>query len=65
MPGNAPGTWVRTCAGPSIRPQPPGGNRAGGWSRRGDGILDHLQVHGVPVDRSLTRLSWGAHLDHP
>jgi hypothetical protein len=35
------------------------------WSRRGAGILDHLQVHGVPVDRSLTQLSWGAHLDHP
>ncbi len=35
------------------------------WSRRGPDILDHLQVHGVPVDRSLTRLSWGTHLDHP
>ena len=35
------------------------------WSRRGPDILDHLQIHGLPVDRSVTRLSWGAHLDHP
>jgi hypothetical protein len=35
------------------------------WSRRGTDILDHLQVHGVPVDRSVSQLSWGAHLHHP
>jgi hypothetical protein len=34
-------------------------------SRRGTGILDHLQVHGVQVDRSVTRLPWGANLHHP
>lgn len=35
------------------------------WSRRGTGILEHLQVHGVPTSRSLTRLAWGANAYHP
>jgi hypothetical protein len=35
------------------------------WSRRGTDILDHLQVHGVPADRSVTRLPWGANARHP
>jgi hypothetical protein len=35
------------------------------WSRRGGDILDHLQVHGVPADRSPTRLPWGANAHHP
>ena len=35
------------------------------WSRRGSDILDHLQVHGVPADRSVTRLPWGANTHHP
>jgi hypothetical protein len=35
------------------------------WSRRGTDILDHLQVHGVPADRSVTRLPWGANAYHP
>jgi hypothetical protein len=35
------------------------------WSRRGTAILDHLQVHGVPADRSVTRLPWGANAHHP
>ena len=35
------------------------------WSRRGTDILDHLQVHGVPADRSVTRLPWGVNAHHP
>ena len=35
------------------------------WSRRGTGILDHLQVHGVLTDRSVARLPWGANAYHP
>ena len=35
------------------------------WSRRGSDILDHLQVHGVPTDRSVTRLPWGINAHHP
>ena len=35
------------------------------WSRRGAAIVDHLQRHGVPVDRSVTRLQWGANTYHP
>ncbi len=35
------------------------------WSRRGTDILDHLQVHGVPASRSVTRLAWGANANHP
>jgi hypothetical protein len=35
------------------------------WSRRGSDILDHLQVHGVPADRSVTRLPWGSNARHP
>jgi hypothetical protein len=35
------------------------------WSRRGSDILDHLQAHGVPADRSVTRLPWGANAHHP
>jgi hypothetical protein len=35
------------------------------WSRRGTTILDHLQVHGVPADHSVTRLPWGANAHHP
>ena len=35
------------------------------WTRRGTAILDHLQVHGVPTDRSVTRLPWGANTYHP
>jgi hypothetical protein len=35
------------------------------WSRQGAGILDHLQAHGVPADRSVTRLPWGANAHHP
>ena len=35
------------------------------WSRRGSDILDHLQVHGVPADRSVTRLPWGINAHHP
>ncbi len=35
------------------------------WSRRGSEILDHLQVHGVPADRSQTRLPWGTNTHHP
>ena len=35
------------------------------WSRRGTDILDHLQVHGVLADRSVTRLPWGANAYHP
>ena len=35
------------------------------WTSRGSEILDHLQVHGVPADRSVTRLPWGANAHHP
>jgi hypothetical protein len=35
------------------------------WSRWGTDILDHLQVHGVPADRSVTRLPWGGNAYHP
>ncbi len=35
------------------------------WSRRGSDILDHLQLHGVSADRSVTRLPWGANAYHP
>jgi hypothetical protein len=35
------------------------------WTRRGTDILDHLQVHGVPADRSVTRLPWGINTYHP
>ena len=35
------------------------------WSRRGSDILDHLQVHGVPADRSVTRVPWGSNAYHP
>jgi hypothetical protein len=35
------------------------------WTRQGTGILDHLQVHGVPADRSVTRLPWGINTYHP
>jgi hypothetical protein len=35
------------------------------WSRQGSDILDHLQVHGVPADRSVTRLPWGINAHHP
>lgn len=35
------------------------------WTRRGNEILDHLQVHAVPTDRSETRLPWGANTYHP
>ena len=35
------------------------------WSRRGSGILDHLQTHGMPADRSVTRLPWGVNAHHP
>ena len=35
------------------------------WSRQGSDILDHLQVHGVPADRSVTRLPWGINTYHP
>lgn len=35
------------------------------WTRRGGEIGDLLQMHGVPVDRSGARLSWGANLYHP
>ncbi len=35
------------------------------WSRRCSEILDHLQVHGVPADRSATRLPWGSNAYHP
>ena len=34
------------------------------WTRRGADILDHLQLHGVPVDWSVGRGPWGVHLDH-
>ena len=35
------------------------------WTRQGTDILDHLQVHGVPADRSVTRLPWGGNAYHP
>jgi hypothetical protein len=35
------------------------------WTRRGADILDHLQLHGVPVDWAVGRVRWGAHLEHP
>lgn len=35
------------------------------WTRRGADILDHLQLHGVPVDWAVSRVRWGAHLEHP
>ena len=35
------------------------------WSRRGSDILDHLQVHGVPAGRPVTRLPWGSNAYHP
>jgi len=35
------------------------------WTRKGGDILDHLQVHGVPSDRSVTRLPWGTNTYHP
>ncbi len=35
------------------------------WNRRGSDILDHLQLHGVPTDLSVTRLPWGANAYHP
>jgi hypothetical protein len=35
------------------------------WTRRGSDILDHLQVHGVPSDRSVSRPPWGANAYHP
>ena len=35
------------------------------WSRQGSTILDHLQVHGVAADRSVTRLPWGTNAYHP
>lgn len=35
------------------------------WSRRGNEILDHLQMHGVPTDRSEMRLPWGSNTYHP
>jgi hypothetical protein len=35
------------------------------WTRRGSSILDHLQIHGVPADRSVARLPWGANAYHP
>jgi hypothetical protein len=34
------------------------------WTRRGAGILDHLQRHGVLVDWSVGQVRWGVHLDH-
>ena len=50
------GVYVRTAShpGPMVF-----------WSRQGSKILDHLQVHGVPADRSVTRLPWGANAYHP
>ena len=35
------------------------------WTRQGTDILDHLQVHGVPAARSVTRLPWGINTYHP
>jgi hypothetical protein len=35
------------------------------WSRQGAAILNHLQIHGVPADHSVTRLQWGANIYHP
>jgi hypothetical protein len=34
------------------------------WTRRDADVLDHLQLHGVPVDWSVGRVPWGVHLDH-
>jgi hypothetical protein len=34
------------------------------WTRRGADILDHLRLHGVPVDWSVGQAPWGVHLDH-
>ena len=35
------------------------------WTRQGSDILDCLQTHGVPTDRSVTRLPWGSNAYHP
>lgn len=35
------------------------------WTRQSSEILDHLQIRGVPTDRSVTRLPWGANTYHP
>ncbi len=35
------------------------------WTRWGTDILDHLEIHGVPSDRSVSRLPWGANSYHP
>lgn len=35
------------------------------WTRRGTEILDHLQIHAVPADRSVNRLPWGVNAYHP
>ncbi len=35
------------------------------WTRRGADILTRLQLHGVPVDWTVGRGPWGAHLEHP
>jgi len=48
------GVYIGLAAGPVVF-----------WSRRGADILQQLQLRGVPVDWSVGRVRWGAHLDHP
>lgn len=35
------------------------------WSRRAADIIDHLQLHAVPIDHSVTQLPWAANVNHP
>jgi hypothetical protein len=49
------GVYIRalTAAGPIVF-----------WTWRGADVLDHLQLHGVPVDWSVGHIPWAVHLDH-